>query len=112
MPDHIDYPNGAAFLVFFCFPTSPQKKHNGSLYDLYGICDVFVEDFAPLLKRPVFTGLIDLSCFILVLSTFFINYMSATFMLHYILYFSPPEPREIQPLLHILPKTTKSGNSS
>ena len=30
-------PNVTVFHIFYLFPTSPQKKHNGSLYDFDGI---------------------------------------------------------------------------
>ena len=60
-PSHIAQLSSFLFLL----PTSPQKKHNGSLYDFDGIYEVCVKDFAPLLRRHVFTGLIDSSCFFL-----------------------------------------------
>ena len=101
------------------FITLPQKKHNGSLYDFYGIYEVCVEDFTMLLRRRVFTGLIDFSCFFLALYFLVINCTSATLMPHHIISCTTscaPSAseillREIPTPSQMLPKSDNSADS-
>ena len=111
-------PNVAAFHISYLFPTSPQQKHNDSLYDFDGIYGVYVEDFVSLLRRCVLTGLIDSSYLYLALYPFW--FWLSIVLLQLLCHSTkssiircntscvplPPEllVREIPPLSQILPR--------
>ena len=123
---HFFYRNQMLQLFTFlsCFLLHHRKKHNGSLYTILVVYRAYNYEVyvAPLLRRRVFTGLIDSSCFFLALSTFWLSISFLQILCHNTelvimscitscVLSQPTTTRNVTTITN-LPKTMKLGNSA